>query len=145
MELFPYGACGDRLWVREAYWIHAPIHGTCYVRYRATEKSCPTKCRPSIYMPRWASRITLEITDVRVQQLQEISETDARAEGFEAEMVHGDTCDSQSFCDGHTCGAVDCSARNNFEITWDSLNSKRGYSWESNPWVWAITFKRVEK
>lgn len=89
--------------------------------------------RPSIFMPRWASRITLEITEVRVQRLQEISEADARAEG----------------CAG-VCGGVGqmipgppLSAREDFERLWDSINAKRS-PWAETPWVWAISFKLVE-
>jgi hypothetical protein len=79
-------------------------------------------------MPRWASRITLEITDVRVQRLQEISEEDAEAEGVYSwsEM-----------------GPLDICARPLFASLWDSLNGKRA-PWASNPFIWALTFRRAK-
>lgn len=80
--------------------------------------------RPSIHMPRWASRITLEITAVRVERLQEISEADVQAEG----------------CTGSPFGkAADAML---FPTLWDSINAKK-HPWESNPWVWVVEFKRV--
>ena len=96
----PYGATGDLLWV---------------------------KWKPSIYMPRWASRITLEIVSVRVERLKSISEDDAQAEGAEVPM----TCD------------VSHSARNNFAQLWESINGPG--SWDANPWVWVVEFKRFDK
>lgn len=77
--------------------------------------------KPSIHMPRWASRITLEITEIRVQRLQEISEEDAIAEGI-------------GHCD------VDAAIAD-YASLWDRINGPG--AWESNPWVWAITFKRL--
>lgn len=74
-------------------------------------------------MPRWASRITLEITNVRVQRLQEISEADAEAEG-----VYTDPA---------------CPAYDAYRSLWDSINARRA-PWDSNPWVWALSFKRIE-
>lgn len=114
--------------------------------------------RPSIHMPRWASRITLEVTDVRVQRLQEISEEDAIAEG--ATQKDGLWCMDWSrlgtisrFAGGiHARGSgqplsvrdigLD-SARTAFGNFWTEINAKRGYSWDSNPWVWALTFRRI--
>jgi len=88
---------------------------------------CPTRWRPSIFMPRWASRITLRVTGVRAERLQEISEEDAKAEGVGA---WHDT----------TAGTI---YRPEFQLLWNAINAKRGYTWTSNPWVWAITFERV--
>jgi len=79
-------------------------------------------------MPRWASRITLEITELRVERLQEITEEDAKAEGVGC-------CPNQAYTD----------YRHHFMVLWDSLNAKRGYNWASNPFVWVITFRRVQK
>lgn len=98
------------------------------------------KLRPSIHMPRWASRILLEITDVRVERLNAISEEDAEAEGIDMEALY----DSQD--------CYDCIADHNmtgrptvtgaFKYLWESIYGEEG--WKSNPWVWVIEFKRVE-
>lgn len=85
---------------------------------------------PSIFMPKAAARIWLEITNVRVERLQEITEEDARAEGF---VDSWDITNNRLFC----------TARENFEGLWNTLNLKRGYGWEANPWVWVIEFKKV--
>lgn len=91
--------------------------------------------RPSIFMPRCASRITLEVTEVRVQRLQEISEEDARAEGFSSEptpaTVNGEPAEL------HVFDPIKW-----YALLWDSVNGKRA-PWSSNPWVWALTFRRV--
>jgi len=86
------------------------------------------KNRPSIHMPRWASRITLEITEVRAERVQEIWIPDAIAEGC-----------SLDFDMEHFGNYVDPISK--FQDLWDSINFKRGYGWEKNPWVWCITFK----
>ncbi|GEB79748.1 hypothetical protein DDE01_11630 [Desulfovibrio desulfuricans] len=99
-----------------------------YYHWRAGESPC--RWRPSIHMPRWASRITLEITDVRVQRLQEITEYDACAEGFE----QGEHLDAPEGCYSFSEG---------FRRFWDSI-AKPGAHWSDNPWVWAVSFKRVE-
>jgi hypothetical protein len=95
------------------------------------EDDCePARWRPSIYMPRWASRITLEITSVRVERLGDISEDDARAEGVAP----------VPFCKaGRRDGLEHVEA---FENLWDRINGKRA-SWASNPWVWVVAFQRA--
>lgn len=126
----PYGQPVDRLWVRET-WTNAD--GEKDIRYRAEERAicCDAlyRWRPSIHMPRWASRITLEITSVRVERLQDISEEDAKAEGVSAMLVPPDG-GSWPYAQG-------------FEYLWNSL-AKPGSTWANNPWVWVIEFKRVE-
>jgi hypothetical protein len=124
----PYGAPGDTLWVRET----CMITGTA-VSYRADGEMLPhfreqgCKWRPSIHMPRWAARILLEVTAVRVERLQEISEADAIAEGCKA-THHGDGS----------------SATDAYQYLWDSINGKReGCSWDANPWVWVIEFRQM--
>jgi hypothetical protein len=88
---------------------------------------CPTRWRPSIFMPRWASRITLEIVNVRVERLHDITEEDARSEGA-----------------GMITGRKEQSRRDGFIELWDSINAKRGYGWgDSNPFVWMIEFSTV--
>ena len=131
-----HGQPGDRLWVRET-WQHLHNEGQkadqfeqwqqnsidCF--YLADESSPNNKpmsgrWRPSIHMPRWASRITLEITDVRVERLQDISNEDAVAEGI------GTPCDMRY-------AALDA-----FKPLWESINGPD--SWEANPWVWVIEY-----
>jgi hypothetical protein len=151
--LCPYGVVGDRLWVRETLvvqcgqafrydangeWLHVPKqHVEFYKRY------LPNRSCPSIHMPRWASRITLEITDVRVQRVQEISDDDAKAEGIEpCPYKDGSPVAIPGGCECHrmekplpyVCAFADL---------WDSINAKRGYSWDSNPWVWVLAFRKV--
>lgn len=137
----PYGAPGDRLWVREA------LRWTDYLVYDADREpvdpdQIPAGIRigrdylPMTHMPRWASRITLEIENVRVERLQEISEADARAEGMrrhDASRLWSTGADLSCFA----------SAKEAFAHGWNSINGKRGYSWDSNPFVWAITFKKL--
>jgi hypothetical protein len=87
---------------------------------------------PNIFLPRWASRITLEVTEVRVQRLQEISEEGAKAEG----VLPAPFCKA-----GRPDGMEHVEA---FEDLWDSINGERpGCSWDANPWVWAISFRRL--
>lgn len=120
-----YGRPGDRLWVRETYNGNKEVG----LAYRATNpelNGCPW--RPSIFMPRWASRITLEIVSVRVERLNDISEEDAMAEGVTRPPYYSAAPHYQIW----------------FRNLWDSINAKRGYSWDSNPWVWVIEFKRVK-
>ena len=143
---------GMRLWVRETWCpLDAPDHFAdpskpkdfmIYGRrngaaYRAEcndaegercRKELGYRWRPSIFMPRWASRITLEITEVRVERLQEISEEDARAEGVRP------VNEQVELLGEYRIGYVKL---------WDSLNAKRGLGWDKNPWVWVIGFKRV--
>ena len=121
-RLYPRWLPGDRLWVREAF-RQAP--GSESFHYRADpDEVSGGPWRASIHMPRWASRLTLEITEVRVQRLQEISDEDAKAEG--RGITWGGGCFNRSFA-----GA------------WDEINGKRA-PWASNPWVFALTFRRAE-
>lgn len=109
----PYGQLFDRLWVRESWQCNHADQDRSKVNYRADGRD-RLLWTPSIHMPRWASRITLEVTDVRVQRLQDISEEDAKAEGAEG--------------------------REAFASLWDAINGNRA-SWASNPWTWAIGFR----
>lgn len=125
----PYGTVGDRLWVRET-WLQVPA-GIAFRadggdHYGAGGK---LKWRPSIFMPRAASRITLEVTGVRVERLQGISEDDAEAEGVAAEPHNGSCVDRRCFVKAYAS-------------LWDSLNAKRS-PWSSNPWVWVLSFRRI--
>ncbi len=164
----PYGEPGDRLWVREAWHVGKPHDKTApadilapllaegrgiTVLYTAggwqsvgpagreepiypDDQPLPDwagKGRPSIHMPRWASRILLEVTAVRVERLQDISEEQAKAEGVrDAGEGSFDVEDSKHF-------AAD--PRESFASLWSSINGES--SWDANPWVWCIEFKRV--
>lgn len=155
-------------------WYEDDERGECWEQchYRATDPTPelayphvdePTcRWKPSIFMPRWASRILLEIVDVRVERVQSISEADAVAEGIEplftseqvATVVGLDVYRDKPMpwknylWHGHGIGDEGYSsatdARDSYRTLWDSINAKRGYGWDSNPWVWAVTFKRVE-
>lgn len=149
--LCPYGQPGDRLWVRETWMPDGPRDGTwddfaffgckgspfsmipeqyrtpAHVIHRASwDGSEMTGWKPSIHMPRWASRITLEITGVRVERLKDISDADAAAEGFVDEGT----------------GREWKSGRQRFGELWESINGPG--SWNANPWVWVVEFKRIE-
>jgi len=143
----PYGVPGDRLWVRET-WLNAGVEiPGCKpdeIWYREDEDeafaiSCEPhdqrpKWRPSIFMPRWASRITLEVTGIRVERVQDIIEGDIRSEGVE--------CPEHDFHSGFCAG--ECSSlRGAFRTLWDSINKKRGYEWDVNPWCWVISFRKT--
>ena len=119
-----YGKPGDHLWVRETWHPQKSHKGP--VSYRATwkDENPDEGWKPSIFMPRWASRITLEIVSVRVQRLHDITESDARAEGVEG-LCH------PTF-----------SLRESYIVLWDMIN-KQKHPWKSNPFVWKIEFRRI--
>ena len=133
----PYGQPHDLLWVRETF--GCPCHNSmqpvpgCELIYRATDEydgDYPLSgWRQSIHMPRWASRLTLYLTGVRVERVQEITVRDAAAEG--CEWPAGAEPDAQVM-GGHE-----------FANLWESINAKRGYPWDDNPWVWVLTFQVI--
>lgn len=148
----PYGQPGDTLWVRESF-MPAPMESppedprptrwnVAYAAGGQSELMAPAgydpmlynyeRWTPSIHMPRWASRITLEVTVVRVERLQDISEADARAEG--AYPPPAGTDDDGAHYDAGTF-------RDGFRALWESINGSA--SWDANPWVWVIEFKRA--
>jgi hypothetical protein len=155
----PYGKPGDRLWVKETVSESEP----CYlggrpqptVWYRA-DNNRPTwaerKWTPSIHCARRLSRITLEVTDVRVQRLQDISEEDAMAEGVESREVitgasyegggHVEKCGARYLHGTWPCDVFDSSV-DAFSDLWQSINGPG--SWDANPFVWVVSFKRVEQ
>lgn len=153
----PYGQAGRRLWVREAFSgphcmdasdgckaVPPSKWGDCsriwyWADGNPTEGDW-TRPRPSIHMPRWASRITLEIVSVRVERLQDISEEDAAAEGVYRESEdeipfngpwYINAGDSQGYATAKSC----------YEALWDSINGDG--AWAANPWVWVIEFRRI--
>lgn len=157
----PYGRPGDRLWVRETWnWFdpgaipadragaRAPFTGAQgnrsipWVAAYAADGHLPypgyegrDHWRPSIHMPRWASRITLDINAVRIERLHDITEADAAAEGVFYSTDHM----------GHWSGTGDrwwTTAREAFRDLWISINGQP--SWDANPWVWALKFDRIQ-
>ncbi len=167
----PYGQPGDRLWVRET-WQHSnfpagPYEPSCDVFYRADymddphgpggERSLEGKYRtwrPSIHMPRAASRILLEITSVHVERLQELDDVDARAEGIEPNWMGDLTKGPNGFgaqgwvpeCGWrHYLNSVDgepaYTSMESYRTLWESINGAG--SWDANPWVWVVNFKRI--
>jgi hypothetical protein len=145
----PYGVPGDRLWVRESFWgCDMPGYGDqpCVVyedewrgkEYHAAEVR-PYARRfghiPGIHMPRDASRVLLEVTGVRVERLQDISETDAIAEGITKTRAGFWSTYGRSGVDG-TYSPV-----SSYRCLWDSINGPE--SWDANPWVWVVEFRRI--
>jgi len=119
---------GDILYVRET-WLKSGNH----YYYRASDNHenmanlrINVKWKPSIHMPKKAARIFLRVTDVKAERLWDITESDAGKEGFHLDMAR-------------------LSNKDRYYKYWDELNAKRGYGWETNPWVWVYTFERVEK
>jgi hypothetical protein len=155
----PYGWAGDRLWVRESW---APVFffydsvdveyadGDRVERYPSGQKQIEQaehygrKTRwgqtlaPSIHMPRWACRLVLQVTEVRIQRLQHISDADIEAEGIEFD---GDWwLGAPHPVKGHR--KVFASRKQAFRSLWNHINEERGYGWDTNPWVWAVSFRR---
>lgn len=145
----PFGQPGDRLWVRESWSPDPPCDGTwgytawagCregqisgvpdrfrsanHCIYAADWSGTPLRWTPSIHMPRWASRITLEITGVRVERLNDISDADAIAEGVESLPM----------------ATRQATPKLDYRYLWESINGVG--SWEANPYVWVVSFKRI--
>ncbi|EPC8212034.1 morphogenetic protein [Yersinia enterocolitica] len=138
LEFCPLGKSGDQLWVRET-WARYNIDQTSHdMAYRATTPADWPKeglWRPSIHMPRWASRINLLITGVRVERLRDISQEDAQAEGMELTGWRPTYSDPDS---GGECETP----YDNFAELWISIYGEE--SWQANPWVWVIDFERME-
>lgn len=151
---FPYGQLGDQLWVRETWrWADAgecgsseyDVNAASGYEYRAD--GCgdeETKWKPSIHMPRLASRIQLEITGIRVERLQDISEDEAIAEGVFKKVEDGyglgdivETIDG-----GEAIYLSRGQARFEYRHLWESINGAG--SWDANPWVWVIEFRRIK-
>lgn len=111
--------------------------GECYYPvYRADGyEPCESESwRTPLFMPRWASRISLKVTAVKAERLQDITEEDAVAEGYEAHRAHRD----YAMMHYHPYAAT---ARDNFSYSWDTINKDKGWGWSENPYVWAVTFE----
>ena len=153
----PYGQPGDRLWVRETWYCDdyrvqrgpylkpddmdiEEARGDGTLIYRASSGERPYEAeqpvwRPAIHMPRWASRITLKVTGVRVERLQDISEADALAEGIAySERFNG-------YCIGMAEHFHSHDPRESYRSLWRAINGAE--SWDANPWVWVVEFKKV--
>lgn len=165
----PYGKIGDRLWVRET-WIEGyddPLiesegddENAVSIIYKADGKEEYRTCsaetaenwgnfsadsemvgfKSPIHMPRWASRLLLEITDIRVERLNDISDEDAVKEGLRILPASGRYVVSPG---DQYFGSASHDAVEVFSWLWDSINAKKGYPWSSNPWVWVVEFKVV--
>jgi hypothetical protein len=140
----PYGTKGDRLWVREAWRIAGDSDGDTLdmfdrddVQYRADDdQGYIDRYRPSIHMPRRFSRITLDVTGVRVERLQSISADDAKAEGI-SEFIGGWICKEATDDKPLQAGST---PQEGYLHLWESINGPG--SWGANPWVWVVEFKR---
>lgn len=148
-----FGKPGDRIWVRETFRVHSRATDVATLVYKASVRNSwteqthrvpvsvcnkpatPEKWTPSLHMPRWASRILLEITGVRVERLNAISQEDAQAEGMEL------TGWRPTYSDPDSGGEV-WTPYDKFARLWESIYGEG--SWKVNPWVWVIEFKRVE-
>lgn len=158
-----YGVRGDRLWVRETHALVAPSlsgrleyagariaesdYGPVEIWYRADGAlgimsmlfADGPRWRPSIHMPRWASRLTLEVTQVRVERLQDISEEDAIAEGIEP--VPGGYRNYMPEREAQGLATSFASPRESFFSLWESIHGTE--AWVTNPWVWVVEFQKV--
>lgn len=158
----PYGQPGDVLWVKEAWRLFDPysidyrasptLDGSTFkgLRYLVgkpagideliardeTNGRDPMRWRAAMYMPRWACRLRLEVVSVRVERVQDLDNTDILCEGTTPLDIDGNDDPWQNFEDRYQ-GA--------FVKLWDSINAKKGYGWDENPWVWVIEFKRREQ
>lgn len=160
----PYGKPGDRLWVRETWTeidfgpvdFGGAMHEETGIVYRADFKEPEHWVwRPSIHMPRHASRILLEITDIRVERVQEITPQDGIKEGIECYTDGAEWCGIHEFSgyrnyqsnqvdkDGDTVDDWFSNPIDSFRSLWDSINAKRGFGWDVNPWVWVVEFKKI--
>ncbi|MBC5117331.1 ASCH domain-containing protein [Klebsiella quasipneumoniae] len=165
-----FGKPGDRIWVREAFRVHSRATDVATLVYKASERNSwteqthrvpvavcnkpatPEKWTPSLHMPRWASRILLEITGVRVERLNAISEEDAQREGVHTE-VWDQTVVARNYAardeffqfwseDMPHYVEMNQLYRSSFRSLWESIYGEE--SWKANGWVWVISFKRVE-
>ena len=143
----PYGQPGDRLWVKENFSWYGCEYDQSEVAYKA-DTDYPPPCFPkwksSRYMPRWASRITLEITGIRVERLQDISGQDAIAEGIDRIGGNTSCCPWRNYRISEASEMpLHCSTPTRSYMTlWELLNGPG--SWDKNPWVWVIEFSRVD-
>ena len=152
---YPFGKVGDRLWARETWADMVCVGSTEKGKgkgenspcYKASSDATDLKIlkgywKPSIHMPRWASRITLEITDIRVERVQDISEEECRKEGLKQHSkkdIHGTQF---MYYEDYSGNNNYCTARASFKHLWNSIYGKG--AWERNDWVWVLSFKKIK-
>jgi len=151
----PYGEVGDILWVRETWaqldMDYRAVSGKldiqefkgCPIAYKA-DNDAPEHFnywRPSIHMPRTAARLFLKVTNIRVERLQDITQEDIESEGlwFYSQEYRDEICKWRD-----CVSAIRGTRKKYFKKLWNSINSKRGYGWDVNPWVWVVEFERIE-
>lgn len=163
-----YGFTGDKLWVRETFQLWQPwgsvgdewvgdevmefdgripkaapdVYSPWRLAYKADDPDLCKWWRPSIFMPRWASRIMLEIVSVRVERVREITREDAMAEGV-SNCWEWNEARNKKHPEHFGRGLLNPYVAN-ISVLWDEINGKRGYGWDVNPWVWVIEFKVSE-
>ena len=135
-----YGKIGDKLWVRETF----HCYGQTEIIYKADNKPSFHGWTPSIFMPRIASRITLEITNIRPERVQDITTREAIKEGVKPDSLN--KAFGTIWWKLYDTGKYETvNPIKSFQTLWDSINAKRGYPYKSNPWVWVIQFKKELK
>ena len=126
---------GNAMWLQAHYAATDPtpelVNEDCPFE-KCSDSGCCQHWKPSIHMPRWASRLMLEVTGVRVERVQEITEEQSIAEGVDAVSMED------------VPRQATMSRRADFKQLWDRLNAKRGFGWDKNPWVWVVEFKKLE-
>jgi hypothetical protein len=154
----PYGKPGDNLWVRETWGNYSEDDPECNAAYYLYRADYPLdakgywyepehinfcdfpKWRPSIHMPRAACRLRLKISDIRIERLQDITKEDAKAEGIDIGRIDEEMYEKKkayALLANHLPVAQ-------FADLWNGINIKRGYGWDTNPWVYVVSFERVE-
>lgn len=137
-----FGRPGDRLWLKETWAMTKNTKKTQAYVYRADNPKVKIKrWKSAMLMPRRASRINLEITEVRVARLQDITDSDAKAEGIRLWSHHGLYSADPTKLWGN--GDIGRTPVEGYQTLWDSLNAKRGFGWKTNPCVYVISFKRI--
>lgn len=130
----PYGTEGNRLWVRENWATTlsgVPTDGIAYKADYPADRAKTIKWKSPIHMPRWASRITLKVLNIRVERIQQITARECWAEGIER------------ICEPSTKFEKSAAALDDFMLLWNRINGPRGFGWDVNPWVWVVEFKKM--
>lgn len=136
----PFGQPGDTIWVRETFSMSpdGPVYRASESDAGMLEPGDSIVWKPSIHMPRAIARLFLRVTAVRVERLQDISAEDVKAEGLPIHVVEHTFRKCYRDDDERAARRIEC-----FRDLWDGLNATRGYGWDSNPWVWVVSFDRL--